>query len=324
MRMLAFPKYLAKFMLPGRIILTAAVSAYVFRKIDWGSLRNSLRWIDSSEFGAAVFMQIGAAAIVTTRWRILLANEAIHMSWLRTFRLSLVGLFFSLFFLGSAGGDVARFAGALPRAAGRKAKLALTLIQDRLAGLGALLLLLTVLFATQFDVLWIDLPMRFLVIAITAATSIFVALTTVLWFLSGSLLAKTRFDTRRWLDVTLSACCASFPKPICFTVLGLSLLNHALVILSGFLVAHALGIYVSLPIAGVIIGVSGLILSLPMTVAGLGVRDGTLIWLFSIYGIRSSASAVGFSFCLLGINLIWASVGGIAFYWPTPSKEDLQ
>jgi len=58
-----------------------------------------------------------ATVIAAARWRMLLANQGIQLSRRRAVRLTLIGVFFNLFFLGSVGGDAARFAGTLGNAA---------------------------------------------------------------------------------------------------------------------------------------------------------------------------------------------------------------
>jgi len=52
------------------------------------------------------------------------------------------------------------------------------------------------------------------------------------------------------------------------------------------------------------------------TIAGLGVRDGMLIWLLAIFGFRATGQAISLSICLLSISLFWAFAGGVAFFWP--------
>lgn len=95
-----------------------------------------------------------------------------------------------------------------------------------------------------------------------------------------------------------------------------SLLLHGLVITAGFLTARAVRIAISLSEAGTVLGVTALALSLPITIAGLGVRDGMLIWLLAIFGFRATGQAISLSICLLSINLFWAFAGGVAFFWP--------
>ena len=62
--------------------------------------------------------------------------------------------------------------------------------------------------------------------------------------------------------------------------------------------------------------VTALALSLPITIAGLGVRDGMIIWMLSAFGFRDMGAAAGVSACMLGAALVLSLAGGLAFYWP--------
>ena len=62
------------------------------------------------------------------------------------------------------------------------------------------------------------------------------------------------------------------------------------------------------------LGFTALALSLPITIAGLGVREGILLWLLAMFGLRETEMAIGLSACLLGISLSWALVGAVAAY----------
>lgn len=56
--------------------------------------------------------------------------------------------------------------------------------------------------------------------------------------------------------------------------------------------------------------------SLPVTVAGVGVRDGAAIFFLGLYGVEPS-EAVATSFLSLAISLVWASFGGMLLWRET-------
>lgn len=311
-------------LLTARGCLTVLVVVYVVNQVDWEVLRGTLRRIDPLKLTAAICLQGCAIAVAVTRWRTLLANQGIRLSWFRTAQLSLMGLFFNLFFLGSLGGDAAKFIGTLAHAPKRKARLALSLIQDRLIGLGGLLVLLTGLIVKYRHLLWSDLTTRPLTLVIPGACAAFLGGTATLWMLFDPKLDKDQEYSWRGRNFTFKALRESFPKPVFISVLSLSLLVHALVIVAGYLAANAVDLDIPLSAAGVVLGVTALVLSLPITIAGLGVREGMLIWLLTVFGFRQMEMAIGLSACLLGINLFWAFAGGLAFYWPSYLPPDPQ
>jgi hypothetical protein len=302
-------------LLVGRIVLTVVVVAYVYRRVDWGGLHQALRLTDPVKLAVAVCLQGCAIAVAAARWQTLLANQGIQLSWRQAARLTLTGLFFNLFFLGSVGGDAARFAGTPGHAANSKTRLALSLVQDRLVGLGALLLLVTGFIGLQGPRLWAEPAVRPLTLGVPVACGAYVAVAVVLWILAGAVVPEGGDKPRLWWDFGLKAIWLSFPKPVLLPAMGLSLLIHALVLLAGYLAAHAVGIRISFPEAGVVLGLTFLALTLPVTVAGLGVREGMLLWLLAVFGYKSTAVAISLSACLLGITLLWALFGAGAFFF---------
>ena len=60
--------------------------------------------------------------------------------------------------------------------------------------------------------------------------------------------------------------------------------------------------------------------ALPVTFAGLGVRDGAAVMLFGLYGV-SPASAVAASLLAAAVNLVWAIVGAALLWWQAWRKE---
>jgi len=305
----------------GRLGLTALVVGYAMRTVDWGSLQGTLRQVKLLPLTAAIGLQGCAIAVAAARWRVLLAAQAIHLSWLRTVQFSLVGLFFSLFSLGTLGGDAAKFIGLLPHAPKRKGLLVLSMVQDRLIGLGGLLALLTGFIAVQRHLLWSDPTMRALTLALPVACAVFFGGAAMLWTLHGSPQTKDPGPARRWQNSLSIMARNFFPLSAFLPALLLSVAVHALIIATGYLAARAIGIDLPFSAAGIVFGTTGLVLSLPITVAGLGVREGALIWLLGLFGFGAIDLAIGLSFCLLSSNLFWAFTGGVAFYWPAANPR---
>ncbi|MGH7719398.1 MAG: lysylphosphatidylglycerol synthase transmembrane domain-containing protein [Gemmatimonadaceae bacterium] len=91
---------------------------------------------------------------------------------------------------------------------------------------------------------------------------------------------------------------------------SLLLLRHALEFASFVLLAWAVGIHLSLPDLGWIRSFMALALMLPITYAGIGVRETTLLVTMQPYGVAAE-SAVALSVLLLARNLLGALAGGV-------------
>jgi len=276
-----------------------------------------MRLADSRLLLAAVCLQGCAIGVAATRWRSLLANQGIQLDWWQTARLVLIGLFFNLFYLGSMGGDSAKFVAALPHAPEGKARVAISLIQDRVIGLGALLCLLTGLIAWHSLMLLADRATHIFTIGVPVLCVMYLAATLILWFWPSRTVPVRTTQSIAEMKISFSMLRRVFPRAVFLPTMIKSLLIHGLVISAGFLTARAVGIAISLSEAGVVLGVTALALSLPITIAGLGVRDGMLIWLLAIFGFKTTGQAISLSICLLSISLFWAFAGGVAFFWPT-------
>lgn len=91
---------------------------------------------------------------------------------------------------------------------------------------------------------------------------------------------------------------------------GLSLLFHILGTLAFYLIAHAVRLDLGLADIAWIRACLHLLFLLPLSVAGIGVRESALVILLAPFGI-ASAQAVAFAFLLLSGQLVLAGIGGL-------------
>jgi glycosyltransferase 2 family protein len=309
------------FILIGRITITVLIVNFVYQRLNWIQVFETLRKLNVLWFSLGVLLQGIGLSLAAVRWQRLLLYQGIPLTVQFSFRLLLIGQFFNLFYLGSMGGDIARFVGLSRRLQNRKTQVILSLIQDRLIGLGALLLLLTGLISghrfilTESTISWLFLW------GVPGACLAFFGGALILWRW------KARPDNKSWIKRQLSGnhrfsiLQDPLPQPIFGLTMVLSLGNHILVFSAGMMVAWAIGIDISFSVAGIILGVTALMLSLPITIAGLGVRDGVILWLMGLFGFSSTTAALGLSCCLLVINLWWALIGGLLFIYSNATRS---
>jgi glycosyltransferase 2 family protein len=106
------------------------------------------RWL-----GAGVGVFFLCTMVATARWKILLAVQNINMTWLRTWQLFMIGMFFNLFMLGSTGGDVVKMFLTMREAKDNKAAALLSVFMDRVIGMLALIFLSLALLYFRYDLL---------------------------------------------------------------------------------------------------------------------------------------------------------------------------
>lgn len=93
-------------------------------------------------------------------------------------------------------------------------------------------------------------------------------------------------------------------------LVGLSIIWRLLGILAYYTFACAIGIHISFISIGWISSVTLLLVMIPISFSGLGVREGTLIYLLGLYGV-SPNYAVALSLVVFAQNVLTASIGGL-------------
>lgn len=117
------------------------------------------------------------------------------------------------------------------------------------------------------------------------------------------------FDKVRALARTTVTSYRLFGKTI-YPVILLALVRHLMGIVSFTLVALSLDLHISLLAVGWIRVVMYALLMLPISIAGIGVREGSLAILLPEYGVAPN-DAVALSFLLFVVTLVSTSAGGL-------------
>ena len=104
------------------------------------------------------------------------------------------------------------------------------------------------------------------------------------------------------------------PLKSVFTVAGLSLLEHMSGILLMFLLARSLDVAITFIQIGWIRSVVLVITLMPVSISGLGVREGTLLMLLKPYSV-DGADALALSLLIFGRGLFDAAIGGLLEFW---------
>lgn len=85
------------------------------------------------------------------RWKVLLAVQGVALSWTRTFALLLIGVFFNFFIPGGTGGDVVKIYFLLKETPGHRTAALLSVLVDRIIGLFALIVLAGAIIAARWS-----------------------------------------------------------------------------------------------------------------------------------------------------------------------------
>ncbi len=271
------------------------------------------------------FLAVGLAALLQSiRWKWLLGVQGIHPGLGRTHVMNLIGMFFNLFLPGGTGGDLIKMYYAGREARGKKAAAVLSVFMDRVVGLLALILLAGIAGVLTFQELWASPELRPLLLTLAAVVGgsigfILTACAVEVFHLSGRIPHWIPF---RHGILEMATAFSTYAKSgsALIGALLISLPSHLLFFFSFYCAARALTDSLSflqmLAVLPLILTIS----ALPVSVAGLGVREQLFrVCLGVLYGTPSAVAVLaGFSGFLL--TVAWGAIGGILYIFYRSSE----
>ena len=294
-----------------RLLVGVSVLIILVRNSDLRSLTIewNLRTIAGTGLAAAI---IAVAQIFSAlRWRFLLGDDdALPFAYL--VRVYLVGFFFGLFLPTSVGGDAVR-AAAVAKGARRPGWVVSSVVLERAFGLAAMMallvfggvlvpqVLLTSLRQTAFD-LNLTLP---LVALAGAGALLFGGL--AFWLIQKS--ARVKAVLRDGLALWLSW--RERPRDFAAAFLT-SFMVQGAYLLAWYQLAVALRLPVPAASFFVLVPFTSIAAMLPVTISGLGLREGAWVLLLAAYGV-SSADAVAYSLLYFAAFVVVGLFGGLIF-----------
>ncbi len=297
-----------------KIALTAALLGFLAYKADWDVVGRLL--LDASPGWVVLGVALGFPALVVAglRWRQISAYLGVPLPWGFAVLGSMESITFNIVLPGSIGGDVLRVA-KVTRACGHLRRNFAAVVFDRAVNLGVLLVLCLVLLSLSFLGAGSSLgpgsgELTLVLGGLTGAVAVgSIALLLALRFRS---LRRMRFAREVVRFATLFA--MVFLRPKRLAAIGLlSLFGQGLVIAMFAAAARALGL-LDLSLLQLSIGTTLALLAstLPLTIAGLGLREGAAIWAMMSFGVDEAlAYSVAF---LFGAALILQGLPGLVVW----------
>lgn len=272
-----------------RVGLSFTVLAGLLARIDTHEAARSLAAVDFRYFLAAVAVDVAARTVMVARWAVLLRVGGQSVPNRATARIFLVSSFVGAA-LPAGGADVTR-AYALSRSGvGGRAATA-SVVVDRTLGIASLLTLGVTSLALGAEA---NLPFARLVagLCLTVAAAV---LSGMLWadriarFVLPRLLQQAAVG--HWLLSTASEVAGYRSRPRALVgVFGLSLVVQWLRVTEVFLLGAGLGIDAGFGYYLVFMPIGLIVLMLPVSIAGLGLPQGAIIWLLRPAGVAAPQS----------------------------------
>jgi len=268
---------------------------------------------------AYVLVEIAAAF----RWHVLLKVQGIHLSLPRLSGLFLIGMFYNQFLPGGTGGDIIKSYFLLKETADKKAGALLAVVFDRFIGLVALVAITGGLISLRFDFLSQTLETRRLLwlLLMLLGGSIVVLLST--FVITGFNLVHSlpkKFPGReKLIEISAAYHLYAHHWPATLVAFGASVVAHLATFATFLCAAYALGAAVPLVNFFAVMPIERTISALPISFAGIGLREKVLqIMLHGLCGVPEATAILIGSLSFL-IILICCLPGAIVYFFYKPS-----
>ncbi|MBN1884956.1 MAG: flippase-like domain-containing protein [Candidatus Krumholzibacteriota bacterium] len=300
-----------------KIAVSAGLIAFLVARISPRTIASSLGRIDGPYLVAASAVFFLSSLLGALQWRMLLDGGGVPLSFRRAFQLYFVGLFFNNFLPANVGGDAVKIFDVVHDGNDPHRVFAVTLL-DRVAGITALCLLALAASTALLPLGVIDnLPVYMLVFA---GCILPVALLAANRRLSGGvrrLLGQIRF---RGIGERIDSVVGHLGgframRSLMIRAMLLAMTVQALRVATHVLVGRALGVTAGAEtLLGfyVIVPLLGLVMTLPISLNGLGVREGTGVVLFAGLGIAGSQAFL-MEFITYVVQVAVSLLGGLFF-----------
>lgn len=313
--------------LAAKIIFAVAVITWLFHKIDahrvWLVVRDAHRL--PIFFGLLLWLV--TIVIAGWRWNQLLGILGIHVPVKSLTCVVPIAQFFSVFLPGSTGDDLTRMLYISRLAPGRVGEACATVLLDRFIGLTSVLLLALFCVPWQWSLMSASSQTRWIALGMLSAGA-FTCLAGAIFFLAGH-------PTHRWFEKRLRLRPAHSLRDEAARIWGLLCDNKMLVaiVISAALITqlvHCVIFY----LAGVSVGIESPLLpwltfvpivlaanALPITIAGIGIREYLLVLFLGVIIHVDGAHAVATSFVILSLILMICLLGGLLYIFYRPKSK---
>jgi len=308
-----------------KITVSLALFAYVVAKVSPGNVWAAVKPADPGLLAAAAALFLFSSLVGSWLWGRLLRAQGVAIPYRKVASYYFVGLFFNNFLPSNVGGDIARITEAA-RHSGRVSPVFSATLMERLIGVLAIGFLAVVASVAAFPRLrfygiYAALVAVFL-LALAAFLSIFHrrALHVLEWPFravgapAAAAAVERLFDDLHGFKDQGGALLAAF---LASTVVQISR------IYVHYLVGLSLGVRIAAGYYFLFVPILAALVSLPISMNGLGVREGASVVLFGLAGLtREQAFAVPFVTYL--VSVVISLLGGLIFLSRPPRRAIAQ
>lgn len=310
-----------------KLFVAGAIIGWLFRKIDPGHVWINLRGAQKGPILAGILLCLGTVILAGWRWQRLLRIFQINLPLKALICIAQIGQLFVMFLPGPTGDDLTRMLYISRLAPGRVGEACTTVLLDRCLGLACVLMLAALCIPWQWDVLATSPQTHWLALFIMiAGAGVWVCV--VLFFLAGH-------PTQQWFEKRLRSLPAHSWRDEITRIWGLLCANKRILaqVIAAATVTQLL-LCLVFYCAGISVGIRApvsiwlsfapIVLSanvLPITVAGLGVREYLLVLFLGLLAHVEKELALAASLVVFSIILAICLLGGPLYVFYRPQRK---
>lgn len=295
-----------------KIAISAALIVWIVSGADLAAVGQAIIGIDPAWLALAVLLQFIGPALIALRWQGLLEVRDVRPGWRYLYVSMLVSTFFRQFLPSTVGGDVIRGYDAW-KAGAKPGFAVVSLLVDRMLGMMTLALFVLIAIGLSEDMssripglwLWIGLGLA-MVLGVLA-----------LMMLGGTWLARLGALLPEKIAGKYLAICDAFsafsghPGAL-LRGFAISLLLQVNVVSFYWALGQGLGIEIGYTAFYIIVPLAIFVMLAPISINGIGLREGIFIYLFGLWAIDPSL-ALALAWMEYGIFLGFGLLGGALY-----------
>jgi len=277
-----------------KVVVSLGLITLLVNQVDFNKIVNILKNVDITMIIYALILLIIQVFIATTRWQYVLKCQKIMLDYKNTLQILWSGLFFNQAMPSSVGGDVIR-GYYLKKQGMTLGRATLGVLMDRLFGMIGLVLLVLASLPLLFEL--VDDP-----IARTGVLFIAVGISLALLFIFFTDKLPGNFSHIKVIRGLYNG----------IIILLISILIHLISVFAVMTMSIGLGLDIEWGGFLLMVPLVGLMMVVPISIAGWGVREGVMVVGFGYLGVAPEA-ALALSILYGLLMLVVALPGGVVW-----------
>lgn len=295
-----------------KLVVSVVLIAWILRNTPLEEIMTAIRGASAGLLVLAFSLHLIGFTISAFRWRMLLRTRGADASIRFLVESYIVGVFFNNLLPSTIGGDIYRAYDSWRLGQSRSSAVAVVFV-DRFLGLLALMLFASIALFSSND---LTRSIPFLGLWLLLGTGAMVAFLWVI-FLPPRWLGERIADAKLPFGAKVRSIVDAFmrfqgERAVLSKALALSILLQANVVLHYYLISQSLQLPIPLLSFFLIIPLAIVIMMLPISINGIGLRENIYILFFAAFGV-SEANAVAFAWIAFSMVVIQGVLGGIVY-----------